>query len=280
VASGPDTATLEAVLDAAAWAPSAKNSQPWLWHVDGEGLHLAADWDRRLGATAFDRRDVLLACGAVLHHCAVALAATGWRPRIHRFGDHGRLASFEWISGPPAPESEGSRELSAMIPQRRSDRRDYAATGLPATTIEVLLARAARMGVQLGVVPADRWCRLDDGQVQLRYGPDASRGESSDADGVLLALATDGDDDAARLRTGEATSQALLSATALGLASCAITEPLRSPRDRVALACEVFDAEANPHMLIRIGSPLPGAPQLPAAPRRPLAETTTWAPGA
>ena len=276
MASEPDTATLQAVLDAAAWAPSAKNSQPWLWHVDGQGLHLAADWDRRLGTTPFDRGDVLLACGAVLHHCAVALAATGWRPHIRRFGDRDRLASFEWISGPP---SAASRELSEVIPRRRSDRRDYADTRLPAGTIELLLVRAARMGVQLGVVPAERWRRLDEGQVALRYGPDAGEADSSPGDGVLLALATAADDDDARLLTGEATSQALLSATALGLASCSITEPLRSARDRLALACEVFDGEALPHMLIRVGAPRPGAPELPAAPRRPLAETTTWAPG-
>jgi hypothetical protein len=66
--SGPDTATLEAVLEAAAWAPSAQNSQPWRWHVDAAGLHLDADWDRSLGNSPFDRCDVLLACGAVLDH--------------------------------------------------------------------------------------------------------------------------------------------------------------------------------------------------------------------
>jgi nitroreductase len=44
--------------------------------------------------------------------------------------------------------------------------------------------------------------------------------------GVLLALGTNDDDDLARLRAGEATSLVLLTATALGLASSPVTEPL------------------------------------------------------
>lgn len=273
--SGPDTATLEAVLEAAAWAPSAQNSQPWRWHVDAAGLHLDADWERRLGDTPFDRCDVLLACGAVLDHCALALSAAGWDARIRRFPDRaGRLASFEVIESAPRP---ASRELVDMIPRRRSDRRGYGGSVLPPTTVELMLFRAARFGVQLNVVPQDRWRRIEDGQVQLQYGRDAD-GAHRDDDGMLVVLATDGEDDLARLRAGEAASHLLLSATALGLASCPLTEPLRSTRDRLALACEIFDGRAHPQILIRIGPPAAGAATLPSAVRRSLAETTTWGP--
>ena len=30
---------------------------------------------------------ILLGCGAVLDHCAVAFAAAGWAPRVRRFPD-------------------------------------------------------------------------------------------------------------------------------------------------------------------------------------------------
>ncbi|KMO70370.1 nitroreductase family protein [Mycolicibacterium chlorophenolicum] len=273
--SGPDTATLQTVLEAAAWAPSAQNSQPWRWHVDADGLHLDADWDRRLGDSPFDRCDVLLACGAVLDHCALALSAAGWGARIHRFPDRaGRLASFEVIESVPHP---ASRELVDMIPRRRSDRRGYGGSVLPPTTVELLLLRAARFGVQLSVVPRDRWRRLGDGQVQLHYGRGADDAHRDD-DGVLVVLATEGEDDLARLRAGEAASHLLLSATALGLASCPLTDPLRSARDRLALACDVFDGRAHPQILLRIGPRVVGAAELPSALRRPLAETTTWSP--
>ncbi|PRC52719.1 nitroreductase, partial [Mycobacterium sp. ITM-2017-0098] len=74
-----------------------------------------------------------------------------------------------------------------------------------------------------------------------------------DDDAVMLALGTDSDTDVTRLRAGEALSDLTLSAAALGLATCPPTEPLRDTRDRLALACEVFDGEAQPQALIRLG---------------------------
>jgi nitroreductase len=92
-----------------------------------------------------------------------------------------------------------------------------------------------------------------------------------------VVLATDTDDDYARLRAGEATSHLLLSATALGLASCPFTAPLDDQRARLALACDLFDGDAYPQVLIRLGvAPSDGATLLPV-PRRSVAETTTWA---
>ena len=49
---------------------------------------------------------------------------------------------------------------------------------------------------------------------------------SADENAVVIAWATAEDDALARLRTGEATSLVLPTATALGLASCPVTEPL------------------------------------------------------
>ncbi|PRC46924.1 nitroreductase, partial [Mycobacterium sp. ITM-2017-0098] len=53
------------------------------------------------------------------------------------------------------------------------------------------------------------------------------------------------------------------------------TEPLRDTRDRLALACEVFDGEAQPQALIRLGLNAIGDP-LSALARRSVAETTTF----
>ena len=56
---------------------------------------------------------------------------------------------------------------------------------------------------------------------------------SSDDDAaVVLALGTKDDSALARLRAGEATSLVLLTATALGLASCPVTSLWRSPKRR------------------------------------------------
>jgi len=95
-------------------------------------------------------------------------------------------------------------------------------------------------------------------------------------DAVMLVLATHLDDDLSRLRAGEALSRVLLSATALGLTTCPLTEPLNDARSRVSLACDVFDGEAHPQALIRLGAPASNADPPTPVSRRPVSETTTW----
>lgn len=269
----PDRVTLEKVLDVAARAPSAGNLQPWRWRVDGGALHLYADWRRQAGAAQSDRRDVLLGCGAVLDHCVVALAAAGWSPRVRRFPDgdgDAPLAILEVIEQRP---QAGYLELAGAIPQRRADQRRYATGRIPPATLELLFIRAARLGVELAVVPRSRWVRGPDGTVALRFpGVD---GDPED-DAVLLVLGTREDNDATRLSAGEALSHITLTATAMGLASCPLTAPLNDMRSRLTLACEVFDGEAHPQTLIRLGlPPVEDMPQPPTR-RRPAEVTTTW----
>ena len=269
----PDRVTLESVLDVASRAPSSGNLQPWLWQVDGAALHLYADWRRQAGESPTDRRDVLLGCGAVLDHCSVALAAAGWSPRVRRFPDGGHdshLAILEVVEQPP---NAGYLELAGAIPRRRADRRRYPARRIPAATLELLYIRAARMGVELAVVPRSRWVRHEDGSVALRV-PEVA-GEPDD-DAVLLVIGTRQDNDDMRLRAGEALSNLMLTATTMGLASCPLTEPLNDMRSRLALACEVFDGEAHPQTLIRLGLPPVDDASQPLTGRRPANETTTW----
>ena len=74
-----------------------------------------------------------------------------------------------------------------------------------------------------------------------------------------------------RLRAGEATSL-VLTAAALALASCPITEPLEVPATRAAVRTDVFGAEGYPQMLLRIGWAPVNADPLPSPPRRDLSE--------
>ncbi|MCB0926032.1 MAG: nitroreductase [Mycobacterium sp.] len=269
----PNRATLESALDVAARAPSAGNAQPWRWRVDDAALHLYADWRRQNGGSPTARRDVLLSCGAVLDHCAVALAAAGWSPRVRRFPD-GRydthLAILEVVEKPP---NAMDRELAGAIPLRRADRRRFSAQPIPPATVELLYVRAARLGVELAVVPRSRWIRREDGTVALHCNDGA---REPDDDAILVVLGTREDNDEMRLRAGEVLSHLTLTATAIGLASCPLTEPLNDMRTRLALACEVFEGEAHPQTLIRIGLPPADDEPTPRTQRRSVNETTTW----
>ncbi|TPG32729.1 Acg family FMN-binding oxidoreductase [Mycolicibacterium hodleri] len=100
-----------------------------------------------------------------------------------------------------------------------------------------------------------------------------------DDHGILLALGTVEDDALARLRAGEATSLVLLTATAVGMATCPLTEALEITATRDAIQAEVFGLDAFPQMLIRIGWAPVNADPLPATPRRALMDVATMLDG-
>jgi nitroreductase len=100
--------------------------------------------------------------------------------------------------------------------------------------------------------------------------------DSADDNAAVLALGTKEDNTLARLRAGEATSLVLLSATALGLASCPVTEPLEITETRDAVQIEVFGISGFPQMLLRVGWAPVNADPLPATPRRSLEDMVEW----
>jgi nitroreductase len=88
--------------------------------------------------------------------------------------------------------------------------------------------------------------------------------------GVVVVLATATDDHIAQLRAGEAGGVVLLTATALGLSTCALTEPLEIETIRDAVRSTVLGDDGYPQMLMRIGWAPINADPLPPTPRRPL----------
>ncbi|MDT5008985.1 MAG: hypothetical protein QOH57_602 [Mycobacterium sp.] len=318
----PDRETINAVMSMATRAPSVHNSQPWHWRVDKQTLHLYADLDRQLPATDPDGRDLLLSCGASLHHAVVALAALGWQAKIHRFpnpADAHHLAAVETHRHNP---SELDISLAAAIPRRRTDRRVYSPWPVSTADIGLMGARAARAGVMLRqveslprlqyIVAQAVWQHARDvdylGELTTwsgRYAstagvpahstPQSVRTASlpgrlfagpvlaqppdtapEDDAAAVLALGTKDDSPMARLRAGEATSLVLLTATALGLASCPVTEPLEIAETREALQTDVFGDSAFPQMLLRVGWAPVNADLLPCTPRRSVEDAVEW----
>ena len=80
----PDHETVRAAMALATRAPSVHNTQPWRWRIGAHSMHLYAEQSLHLAHTDPDGRDLLISCGAALHHAAVALYALGdVEPRIH-----------------------------------------------------------------------------------------------------------------------------------------------------------------------------------------------------
>jgi hypothetical protein len=317
----PDHETIHAALSLATRAPSINDSQPWLWRVGTQSLHLYVDPDRRGRDTDVESRDVLLSCGASLHHCVVAFAALGWRAKVQRLPDAAEpehLAALEFY---PHPARALDVALAAAIPRRRSDWRRYNSWPVSAADIAMIGARAAGAGVTTRrvelfpelqyVVAQEMWRHANDYEyvdgsktrsdesvaglphwnlpkpnstasrvappfadsAVVSYPPDV---ESRSDNGVVLAIGTADDRRLARLRAGEATSLVLLSATAAGLASCPVAEPLEIGEARDTVRANLFDIVGVPQMLLRIGWPPVDADPLPSAPRRPLADVSEW----
>src|SRR3954471_14844893 len=63
--------TLRRIVSLATRAPSVHNTQPWRWHAAGSTLELFADHSRQLPVSDPAGRNLVLSCGAVLHHVQV-----------------------------------------------------------------------------------------------------------------------------------------------------------------------------------------------------------------
>jgi nitroreductase len=110
-----------------------------------------------------------------------------------------------------------------------------------------------------------------DSPAEAQQAGEAARDEVA----VVMTLSTEADDQLAHLRAGEATSLVLLTATALGMASCPVTEPLEIAATRERVRSEVLGGHSYPQMLLRIGWAPVNADPLPPTPRRPLADVAS-----
>ncbi|OLR94473.1 Acg family FMN-binding oxidoreductase [Actinokineospora bangkokensis] len=149
---GPDAETLRAAVRMACWAPSVHNTQPWRWRLVPGGVRLSVDRGRWLRAADSDGRDLLISCGAALHHLRVSLAAFGWAAVVTRFPDPTDRDLLAEVSAIPAVPGQVEVTDAVSITRRRSDRRAYAPWPATDVVLAELVARAALQGVVAEVV--------------------------------------------------------------------------------------------------------------------------------
>ncbi|MHA6794283.1 Acg family FMN-binding oxidoreductase [Pseudonocardia bannensis] len=142
-------ADLSAAVEHALRAPSVHNTQPWHWRITAHTVELHADWDRHLAATDPGRRDLVLSCGAALHHLQVALAALDVSVRVDRLPDPEDLGHLATVEILPGPGDEAEAALFDSIARRRTDRRRMSHRPVPVGHVATLAEQASRHGAVL-----------------------------------------------------------------------------------------------------------------------------------
>lgn len=144
-----DQRTVRTALALAARAPSVHNSQPWRWVVGPRSVHLYADLERWLPATDVQGRDMIVSCGAALHHLRVALAAAGVASWVHRMPNPNEPDHLAALELHPRPADDSELTLAAAIARRRTDRRKFTDWAVPPEFVDELVERAAEQGALL-----------------------------------------------------------------------------------------------------------------------------------
>lgn len=143
-------ADLAAAVEDALRAPSVHNTQPWRWRVGPAAVELYADWDRHLIATDADRRDLVLSCGAALHHLQVAVAARGLAAHVDRLPDPEDSSHLATVTVRPSAAADAAdAALFPAIYRRRTDRRRMSHRSLPPEHLRALVEQAQCRGALL-----------------------------------------------------------------------------------------------------------------------------------
>ncbi len=112
-------------------APSVHNTQPWLWRFRNDTIELYADWTRRLEASDPVGRNLVISCGAALHHLRVAARANGWSPSVTYLADDEDPTLLARVRLSPAPPPPTATADLRAIRERCTDRRRFTSWPVP-----------------------------------------------------------------------------------------------------------------------------------------------------
>ena len=133
-----DPDSIDRIIELACRAPSVHNTQPWTWRVLDNRVDLYADFSRQLVHTDPVRRDLLVSCGAALHHFVLAAAALGWDTKVRRTPDASEERFLASVLLRPGRAPADAPEVIAAVRARRTDRRQFGTWPVPAERLDAL----------------------------------------------------------------------------------------------------------------------------------------------
>lgn len=139
-------------------APSMHNTQPWLWRIRDDGVELYADLSRRLPVEDPMARNLVISCGAALHHLQVAARSFGWATMVDRLPDAEDHSLLARVRMHPSNLPSDLPDLAA-IHERRTDRRRFTSWPVPDARLQRLTAIAEEWGCH-AVALTDDYSRI------------------------------------------------------------------------------------------------------------------------
>jgi nitroreductase len=144
------------VVDAAVWAPSVHNTQPWWFSGRGAEIILHADRRRQLSVADPVGREMMISCGAALFTAKLALRSLGYIAEARVLPDHADplvVARLRWRHRSPPAEYES--RLFSQVTRRRSHRGGFGPLPLVPGLLDALRRDAIRDGAALRIATDD-----------------------------------------------------------------------------------------------------------------------------
>lgn len=152
----PAAAVLAEAAEAAGYAPSIHNTQPWRWYVVDDILELYADRSRALHASDPDGRLLTISCGAALHYAVVALRSEGWVAKVDRMpSSEPDLLARLTLSDRTEVTPEAMRAFQNLR-LRHTDRRPVTDTPADPSAIQEVRAATSAPGVDVQLLTDDQ----------------------------------------------------------------------------------------------------------------------------
>ncbi|GIF22556.1 nitroreductase [Actinoplanes tereljensis] len=275
IGAGYGEAALVRAAEAGIRAPSMHNAQPWLFGLRDGAIEIRVDPGRGGWAAR-------MACGAAACNARLALAVAGQRALVALHPDPAdRDLVARLMPGRPRPATSAETALHAAIARRYSNRDPFRPAPVPAGMRAALKEAARSEGAWLDLlvgttaIAAFSEIARSAGRVLQRDAPLPGTPEelpgrlfvSHEPEPLLGVLGVSGDRAVDQIAAGLAMQKVLLTATAAGLDTSMISQPIEVPAAG-ALLRRALGRSGHPQMVLRFGYGTPGRP----GPRRDVTD--------